>query len=194
MGKQPEDQFEGPISPRDRDLIKRIFAGDAEAIRELLITRCGRAIAHLAHRYSYPDLWGDLYVTLNKDGWRKLTIWRGECSLESWVWKVAISLCRERARRENRIIFLDPQTLLNHTGAVTPDFDRALRRRDLLRAISALKDPRQRVILLATLQNQPIEEIAETLRITRGNADVLKKRAIDQVREILQERGRGQNA
>src|SRR5580658_3441875 len=191
MSELPEGQFDGRMSEGDRDLILRICAGDAAAIDELLNKRCGRVVVFLARRFSYPELGGDLYLSLRKDEWRKLTIWRGECRLERWIFKVAISLCTERARRENRIVFLEPEKLLNHTGSVMPDFDLPLRRRDLLRAIQSLKDPRQRAILLGTLQNRPIEEMADTLRITRGNADVLKKRAIDQIKVMLQERGRG---
>jgi RNA polymerase sigma factor (sigma-70 family) len=194
MGDLTEGQFEGRIPPRDRELSERICAGDADAIRELLVNRCGRVIAQLVRRFCYPDLFGDLYVALQKDGWRKLAVWRGECCLEHWIWKIAFGLSIERARRDKRIVFLEPEKLINHTGGVTPDFDSPLRRRDLLRAIASLKDPRQRTIMLGTLQNRPIEEMAGTLRITRGNADVLKKRAIDHIKEFLEERGRGQNA
>jgi RNA polymerase sigma factor (sigma-70 family) len=197
MSELPEEQFDGRMpgdDGGDGDLIRRICAGDADAIDKLLNKRCGSVIAFLAGRFSYPELGGDLYLSLRKDEWRKLTIWRVECSLERWIFKIAISLCTERARREKRIVFMEPGELLNHTGSVTPDFDLPLRRRDLLRAIQSLKDPRQRAILLGTLQNRPIAEMADTLRITRGNADVLKKRAIDRIKGMLQERGRVQNA
>lgn len=189
-GIQPAEPSE-PNRQHDLSLIERVCAGDREAAEELFGIRIRRKISHLAKRCSYDDLPGELYLHLTEDNCRRLRTWKGDSSLDSWVQRVAINLSIQRLKKERRLVLYDPDVMAEKWG-VELDFNKGLLRSDLLRAIEALSNVQERLMItLHVLQDKSIEEVATILRVTRNNADQIKRRAIKHLREKLTEKKEG---
>jgi RNA polymerase sigma-70 factor (ECF subfamily) len=190
----PEPQRGELALPDDRNLVERVCAGDRDAAELLFGVRLRRRIRYLAMHCSYEDLFGELYLYLMEDDWRRLRTWRAESSLDSWLQTVAINLCIQRLKKERRLVLFDPEIMAEKWG-VELDPDKALLRSDLLRAIESLSSAQERLlIMLHSIQDKPIEEVAKILHINVNNAYQIKRRAIQHLREKLTEKGEGADA
>jgi RNA polymerase sigma-70 factor (ECF subfamily) len=107
----------------------------------------------------------------------KLPEFRGESRLSTWAYKFALYEAAVRVRRrawQHREVVLDPDRWLTLDDG--GDLDAQYGRAELLRAIRALVATaltvRQREVLVAlTLQDVPIDVLAERLGSTRGAID-----------------------
>ena len=169
----------------DELLVRKVCANDPAAIEELFMVRCGGMIVALSRRFGYDDLFGDFYLLLLDKDWRRLRTWDKSGPLAGWLRSVAIRLCLARARRENRLVFADPQSIEGLLEHGADPHDAHSRRIDLLRAIARLKDPRQRYLIRGLLEGRAVETLAEELKITRAHADVLKSRAVAELKVLL---------
>jgi RNA polymerase sigma factor (sigma-70 family) len=175
----------------DRDLVERICTDDPEAAEELLLRRCGRAIAWLSRQYSYEDLLGHLYLHLREGNWRRLRTWRGDSPIVRWVEQVAVRICRRKVKDSRRFVSLEDggYGLLEEPGW-RPDEQwlRTVERVRLLEAIEQLDAQRDRLVLLAAyFEGKDPDDIAAELGITRGNVDVIKHRALKRLRRMLED-------
>jgi RNA polymerase sigma-70 factor (ECF subfamily) len=105
----------------------------------------------------------------------KLDDFRGDSRFSTWAYKFALYEAAVRVRRrtwQHREVVIDPDTWLNvadHAAGPAAQF----RQTELLGAIRRLIDtdltPRQRDVLVAlTIQDIPIDVLAERLDTTRG--------------------------
>jgi len=175
----------------DRDLVERVCRDDPDAIEDLLTSRCGSVIRYLSRQYLYEDLRNELYVHLKEDGWRRLRSWQGRSSISAWVKQVAVNLCLKNAKERPAF---EP---LEKLGELVSDgndghygHEATLRRVDLLRAIRALADHRERFFIIQhVLRDRSIPDVAAELGVTREHADVIKHRAVGHLREWLLREG-----
>ncbi|WP_308638009.1 sigma-70 family RNA polymerase sigma factor [Paenibacillus silvisoli] len=72
-------------------------------------------------------------------------------------------------------------------GSEADDFDNIDRRLDLQAALSRLKPEEQRVLLLAYQDGLPQRQIAELLGISQMSISRIQRRAIDKLKQLLQE-------
>ncbi|RAP74973.1 sigma-70 family RNA polymerase sigma factor [Paenibacillus montanisoli] len=72
-------------------------------------------------------------------------------------------------------------------GSDVDDFDNIDRRLDLQAALSKLKPEEQRVLLLAYQDGLPQRQIAELLGISQMSISRIQRRAIDKLKQLLQE-------
>jgi RNA polymerase sigma-70 factor (ECF subfamily) len=175
-----------PLAPRD-DLLAGLRADGPRhehAIRELhaLLLRAARfeirrRAAALVHvRGENAD---DLALQAADDAFvavmGKLDDFRGDSRFSTWAYKFALYEAAVRVRRrtwQHREVVIDPDTWLNvadHAAGPAAQF----RQTELLGAIRLLIDtdltPRQRDVLVAlTIQDIPIDVLAERLDTTRG--------------------------
>jgi RNA polymerase sigma-70 factor (ECF subfamily) len=175
-----------PLAPRD-DLLAGLRAAGPRhehAIRELhaLLLRAARfeirrrAAAVLHVRGEEAD---DLALQAADDAFvavmGKLEDFRGDSRFSTWAYKFALYEAAVRVRRrtwQHREVVIDPDTWLNvadHAAGPAAQF----RQTELLGAIRLLIDtdltPRQRDVLVAlTIQDIPIDVLAERLDTTRG--------------------------
>ena len=175
------------LAVRDDDLLARLRAGGLrheEAIRELheLLLRAarfelGRRAGALAHMRGEER--EDLALQAADDAFvaimGKLDEFRGDSRFSTWAYKFALYEAAVRVRRrawQHREVVLDPDAWLTlGSGAAGPD--EHARRSELLEAIRVLiqteLSERQREVLVAlTIQEIPIDVLAERLGSTRG--------------------------
>jgi len=169
----------------ERALVERICVGDEGAIEELLFNLCGSTLRRLSALYGYPDLLGELYLHLQEDDWRRLRTWSGRAPLAGWLKQVAAHLCIKKLKESRRFEPLENENgEMDRRLGIAADEDRRLGRMDLMRAIAALEDPRERLLIAEyVLLGRDLVDIAEGMKITRGNADVIKHRATVHLRE-----------
>jgi RNA polymerase sigma-70 factor (ECF subfamily) len=123
-----------------------------------------------------------------------LRSFRGEAAFSTWLYRVALNVAREQAKRAGRLPVCasellgdDPERAgpeLEEIGwrhSSQPDPEQAAvadqRRRVLLRALRTLPDHQREVIVLYDLQGLSYEEIAQVLRIRVGTVKSRLNRA-----------------
>ena len=170
----------------ERRLVQSVCLDDASAVEELLFKLCGPMLRRLCEMYNYPDLLGELYLHLKEDEWRRLRTWQGHAPLRGWMKQVAVHLCIKKLKDGLRFTPLDNEGEERDARlSVKIDSDVNLRRMELMRAISALTDVRERLLMTEhILLDQDIEQIAQRMQISRANADVIKHRATKHLREM----------
>lgn len=143
----------------------------------------GRLARHHAHDGDEAqDLLQDIAFAL----WRSLPSFRGDCSLRTWVYRVAHNRAASHvARRRAPGVALDVAAQVADPGA-TPDeqtqsSDRSAR---LRRAVAQLPHDLQQAVLLR-LEGLSAREIAEVVGTSEGNVNVRLARARQILRDLL---------
>ena len=93
-------------------LIERLSSGEPEAWR-LFIERYRRLIYSAIHRANasfggewdetaLDELFEEALYKLLRDNGRALRSWRGQCRLETWIYRIVRNVCVDRIRKEGR--------------------------------------------------------------------------------------------
>ena len=114
--------------------------------------------------------------------YKALPSFRGECSLQSWLMRIAINTCRDMQRswwhrHVNRKVI--PEEM---NAACEPVSDDAI---TVSQAIAALPVKLREVVLLYYYQNMQLDEIAQTLTISPSSVSGRLKRARNKLRIAL---------
>ena len=114
--------------------------------------------------------------------YKALPSFRGECSLQSWLMRIAINTCRDMQRswwhrHVNRKVI--PEEM---NAACEPVSDDAV---SVSQAIAALPVKLREVVLLYYYQNMQLDEIAQTLLISPSSVSGRLKRARNKLRIAL---------
>jgi RNA polymerase sigma factor (sigma-70 family) len=165
------------------ELIRRARGGDREAFDALYAASAGRVFAVLlrlcADRERATRLTQDTFVT----AWRRLGTFRGDSRFTSWLHRIAVNAMlqeqRGSARRESRVLFLDPAQL---EGAARPASSEL--RMDLERAIAALPPGARTALVLHDIEGYTHDEIGAMTGVTAGTV----KSQLHRARRLLRER------
>ena len=126
--------------------------------------------------------------------WRNLGNYRGDCALESWVYRIAANCCMDylRKKKRDRSVSVEP---LKEQGfdpadtspgteeqAVTGDEHRRLRE-----AITLLPEEQREALVLTQLEKIPYEQAAQMLGTSEGTVKSRVNRAKARLREMLAE-------
>lgn len=155
----------------DQDLISRCQRGDLDAFGQIY-----ERYERVVYRYAYhmlgdPDDADDVKQDTFVKAYRTLPGFRGDCSLLTWLLKVAGNLCRDRHKTRTR---RGETALLPEIVADLPDgsdlgADPAalLERKDLhqtlYRVLAGLPEGQKELIILRDVQGLSYQEIAEVL-------------------------------
>lgn len=127
---------------------------------------------------------------------RKLNTFRGESAFSTWLYRVAINLCKDHLRREKTTFPLttDPSDRSGPGASeAAPDAESAVEnlelRMDIQRALSSLKDEFRLIVILHDLQGYRYEKIAEMLDISMGTVKSRLNRARHKLAEKLLREG-----
>ncbi|MCX6382725.1 MAG: sigma-70 family RNA polymerase sigma factor [Armatimonadetes bacterium] len=155
----------------ERELIRRCQLGDREAFG-VLFDRYERPV----YRYAYhilgdPDEADDIKQDTFVKAYRTLPGFRGECSLLTWLLKIAGNLCRDkiksRARRSEVGLVPEIEATLFDNGSYGADPAIEVERREMTttvhRVLSGLPQPQRELIVLRDLQGLSYQEIAQVL-------------------------------
>lgn len=161
-------------SANTNNLLTRCRSGEVDALGEMYDIHSG-----VVFRYAYRmlgdqeeanDVMQDTFVK----AYRNLPGFRGECSLNTWLIRIAANLCRDRVKARIRHGHLSDS---NEVLSMLPDEsvwgrDPSKRVEDddmnglLRRVLFALPTAPREIIVLADLEGMSYNEIAETLGCT----------------------------
>jgi RNA polymerase sigma-70 factor (ECF subfamily) len=175
------------MAPGDAELMRRWQAGDTSAFEEIVRRwqgRIGRLLARLAGPSAAPDLCQEVFLRLYRAG----THYREESAFTTWIYRIALNVARDAARRRRHCSELGNNEPLDNT---TPHDD--LDRRETIELVSAaldqLPDYLREVLVLRHYESMSFEDMSRLLHVP---ASTLKSRfsaAVDRLRLRLEELG-----
>ena len=178
----------------DELLLRRAQNGDPEAFGQMmepLEQLVWRVCWHYTgNREAAEDCGQEAMIRI----WRNLANYRGECALESWVYRIAANCCMDwlRKKKRDKSVSMEP---LREQGfdpadpspgteeqAVAKD-----ERQRLREAIARLPDDQREALILTQLEKVPYEEAAQALGVSEGTIKSRVNRAKVRLKEILTE-------
>ncbi len=154
----------------DEALVERATQGDTDAFN-LLVQRWERPIYALAYRVlgrdeDARDVCQDAFMR----AYRGLGRFKGQAKFSSWLYRIALNLCRDWLRKQRRVGFVQPpeDEDLGERAAIDPineTVEDLILRRDLGRAVSSvmasLPEDQRVAIVLKEYHGLTFREIAE---------------------------------
>jgi RNA polymerase sigma-70 factor (ECF subfamily) len=178
----------------DEELVAAVQAGDSSAF-DVLVRRWDRKIQGAAYRVlGSDDEARDVSQEAFLKAYRGLPAFKGEARFSSWLYQIALNLCRDRLRRRKgrEFVSLDDVAPAMHGG---PNVADVVESRDLARRVaSAVEDlsaEQREVIVLKEYEGLTFPEIAEVLGIPVSTVKTRLYRGLVQLRALLETRGLG---
>ena len=178
----------------DELLLRKAQHGDPEAF-EQLITPLEQLIWRICWHYtgnreSAEDCGQETMIRI----WRSLDSYRGDCALESWVYRIAANCCMDylRKKKRDKSVSMEPMreqgfdpadpSLGTEEQVVAADEQKRLRE-----AIAQLPENQREALILTQLEKVPYEEVAKLLGVSEGTIKSRVNRAKARLKEILSE-------
>jgi RNA polymerase sigma-70 factor, ECF subfamily len=176
----------------DLDLVRRAQQGDSDAFASLFH-------AHKARVYSVclrltnnsaeaEDLTQDAFV----QAFRKLSMFRGDSALSTWLYRIAVNtvLMRFRKKALRQVSLDEPYTqdarcVRREYGSRDDRLAGSIDRSALTRAIGELPEGYRTIFLLHEVEGYEHQEIAELLDCSVGNSKSQLHKAKMRIRELL---------
>jgi len=179
----------GDVRSADLDLVGRIRSGDGAAF-EALYRQHATRLYNLASRMigaqgEADDLLQDIFLL----AYRKIGSFRGESSLGTWLYRLAMNQLldhvRSRAARTGQVTDgLEDAGLLADTSSHRLA-DRAINRLDLERAVGELPEGCRAAFVLHDVQGLEHKEVAQALGIAEGTSKSQVHKARLRLRTLL---------
>ncbi len=178
-------------SDDDLHLVEAHRRGDPAAFDEIFV-RYQSMVFNLALRMSgsrevAADLTQDVFMRV----YRHLGRFRGQSSLKTWIYRVALNCCRSRRARRRPIIqeLPEAEALVElQERSATPE--RAALARDagrqVARALAKLPSPFREAVVLRDIEDLSYQEIAEILGVRIGTVRSRIARGRDKLRGIVE--------
>ncbi|MBQ2929053.1 MAG: sigma-70 family RNA polymerase sigma factor [Clostridia bacterium] len=177
----------------DEFTLRRAQKGDAQAF-EQLVTPHEQMLWRVCWHYTHhqEDAADCLQETMLK-AWRAIKSYRGECSLSSWLYRIASTVCLDFLRKQKRLPQTESADELAEEGFApvdeSPTPDEAILKAEsadsIRAAIDSLPGDMRTVIILYALQGLPYEEIADTMNTSVGTVKSRLNRARQKIAKFL---------
>jgi len=176
-------------APNDRQLVRRIQAGDRQAFETLLDTYEAR-VYRLALRFtnSIPDA-EDVTQEIFLGVYKSIGNFRGHSALSTWIYRIAMNHCLEyrRKRKLDSVPYNEDLTLISHDWREDP-VESADKRELATRidaALSRLSPQHRDVIVMHELQGLTYQEVATALNVPVGTVKSRLSNAFRRLRDLL---------
>lgn len=158
------------MAATDEELVARSMGGDVDSFNQLIL-RWERPIYALAYRVlgreeDARDVCQETFLR----AYRALPGFKGQAKFSSWIYRIALNLCRDWIRRQRRTPVvalpedLDPETLASSQGPAESIEDLAARRElgaVIGRAMALLPEEQRTAIILKEYHGMTFQEIAD---------------------------------
>ena len=184
------------MTPSDEELVERFQNGERSAF-DTLVQRWERRIQGAIYRLVGPgeDVRDLSQETLLK-AYRGLGTFKKEARFSSWLYQIALNVCRDRMRRGRGKTYVSIDDLSESTPEVSepgPSALQIIEARDLSRqvsaAVAALPEEQREVVVLKEYQGLTFLEIAETLDVPLSTVKTRLYRGLGQLRQQLVRQG-----
>jgi RNA polymerase sigma-70 factor (ECF subfamily) len=185
------------MAPTDEQLVLAAQAGDSSAFGEL-VARWDRKIRGAIYRVmGSDDEARDLAQEAFLKAFRGLASFKREARFSSWLYQIALNLCRDRMRRRKGRVHLsfeemqaDGATRFAVEGPSALDLAEASDlSRVVAQAVAALAPEQREVIVLKEYQELTFAEVAEVLALPVSTVKTRLYRGLSQLRQDLERRG-----
>jgi RNA polymerase sigma-70 factor, ECF subfamily len=160
------------MTSTDEELVARSIGGDADSFNQLIL-RWERPIYALAYRtIGREEDARDVCQETFLRAFRALPGFRGQAKFSSWLYRIALNLCRDWIRRERRTGFVQPPEdvdLMDLAAATEPSesIEDLVARKDQIRAVeramALLPEDQRTAIVLKEYHGLTFQEIADLL-------------------------------
>jgi RNA polymerase sigma-70 factor (ECF subfamily) len=180
----------------DEELVEACLAGEASAF-DVLLGRWEKRIRGAIYRLVGSDEEArDLCQEAFLKAYKNLRSFKQEARFSSWLYQIALNLCRDRMRRRRGKTMVSLDELEEGGAAMTvagPSALDLLQERDTSRlvaqAIEALPDEQREVIILKEYQGLTFLEIAQVLEVPISTVKTRLYRGLNQLRSRLEREG-----
>jgi len=182
----------------DEELVARSRAGDVESFNQLIV-RWERPIYALAYRMlgreeDARDVCQDTFLR----AYRALPGFKGQAKFSSWIYRIALNLCRDWVRRQRRNPVsqmpedVEPGDIAAEAGS-TESIEDLVARRELGaivgEAMGALSEEQRTAIILKEYHGLTFQEIADMQGCPLSTVKTRLYQGLSQLRRHLVEQG-----
>lgn len=171
------------------ELAQRCRSGDRAAFEELYRLHAGRLYTLVLRMTGSVPEAEDLLQEVFLQAHRKLQGFRGDSTLGTWLYRLAINQCldflRSRQGRMSRSTSSLDEDGADEPAAPAPAVPASISRVDLERAIARLPDGCRAVFVLHDVEGFEHKEIARMLRISEGTSKSQVHKARMKLRAML---------
>jgi RNA polymerase sigma-70 factor (ECF subfamily) len=186
------------ITRTDEELVARSRSGDVESFNQLIV-RWERPIYALAYRVlgreeDARDVCQDTFLR----AYRALPGFKGQAKFSSWLYRIALNLCRDWIRRQQRAPVsqmpedLDPGELLADAEPVESIEDLVARREltgIVAEAMRSLSEEQRTAIILKEYHGMTFQEIADMQGCPLSTVKTRLYQGLSLLRRQLERRG-----
>ena len=179
----------------DELLLARAKSGSDEAFEQLMTpleNLIWRVCWHyMGNREDASDCGQETMIKI----WRNLSGYRGDCTFESWVYRIAANCCLDalRRRKRDRNVSMEP---LAEQGFDPPDPSpgteeqavAAAEKEEMRQWIAELPEEQREALILTQLEGRSYQETAEMTGVSEGTVKSRVSRARTRLQERLAER------
>ncbi len=185
------------MGPTDEELVEAAQAGDASAFN-VLAQRWERRIRGAIYRVlGSEDDARDLAQEAFLKAYRALGSFKRQARFSSWLYQIALNLCRDRLRRRRGKVHVSLEEMDEETGPRLrqrgPSALDLVQASDLSRvvaeAVATLPDDQREVIVLKEYQDLTFLEISEVLDLPVSTVKTRLYRGLGQLRQNLEHQG-----
>jgi RNA polymerase sigma-70 factor, ECF subfamily len=183
----------------DEELVARSIRGDADSFNELVV-RWERPIYALAYRtIGREEDARDVCQETFLRAFRALPGFRGQAKFSSWLYRIALNLCRDWIRRERRAPVVQPPEdvdLIELAAAAEPSesIEDLVARKDLSRlvekAMELLPEEQRTAIVLKEYHGLTFQEIADLVGCPLSTVKTRLYQGLSVLRRELAENGK----
>jgi RNA polymerase sigma-70 factor (ECF subfamily) len=185
------------MGPTDEELVDAFQGGELSAF-DALVRRWERRIQGAIHRVMGSEEEArDLCQETFLKAYRALASFKREARFSSWLYQIALNLCRDRMRRRRgrTMVSLDA---MDDEGASLPGkqgpsplelAESGALARAVAAAVNGLPDEQREVIVLKEYQDLTFLEIAEILDVPLSTVKTRLYRGLGQLRQRLERQG-----
>lgn len=179
--------------------LRALLAGDEAAFLLFVEEWKGRVfktcLSFVPNREEAEDLSQEIFILL----WKAIRTFRGESSLKTWVYRIAMNCCLEykrhgsRQKRKAHLTSLDKLTPsqqphmqghFDHPGYTLEQQDKA---RVLHQALSKLSENQRSALILHEVEELSYKEVAEVMDLSFSSVESLIFRAKTNLRKMLED-------
>lgn len=176
---------EGQTRSSDKELMERFLRGEVEGFNLLVKNYKVRLFSLLYRLVGNKEEAEDILQETFLRVYRQKESYDFNYSFSTWIYTIALNLCRNLYKRKKKVRFLGMDSLVNHPDPNSENHGNRNRLSSILEgAISSLPFKYRTVFLLRDVDQLSYEEVASTLSLPLGTV----KSRVNRARRILQKK------
>lgn len=173
----------------DEELINEVKSGRIEAYSEI-VRRYNQRLYRIAVSYGVMDDDAEEVIQLAYiSAYEKLSQFRGDAKFSTWLIKILINECLMLKRQQRRVVKLDESkdVTFSTESHQNPEEDYMdIERKEILQeAVKRLPEKYRTVFIFKEIEGMSIEEISDSLGISKVNVKVRLHRAKSMLKEDI---------